>query len=243
MKRSTLLLAIGTLIVMTSGCAGYFQDRLKDASEILELGVGASKGFTLNVRATKAAQVGVGAYSGDWVGLREGSICSWKEERIEFGLTPFYYHEVFRKSERLVDIHHPMMWDPGYETFLNDFFLITDRGFFEVGATLNLIYVGVDVAVELAEAADFLTGLFGLDILDDDAYGVPTEELVKRLQSRSAWKRYAAVRALRRVAGRDADGNCIEFDYVLYTLPDEHTEAQFQCWRLWKAWLEESGQH
>jgi len=241
MTRSPfLLLSTSILILFTCGCAGYVQDRLKDASEVLEVGLGVSKGFTLNVRATKAAQIGVGSYSGDWAGLREGVLCTWTEERTEFGITPFYYHEVFRKNERLVGIHHPLLWDPGYEAFLNDFFLITDRGFFEVGVTANILFFGVDVAFELAEAADFLTGLAGLDILADDAYSVPPAELVRRLQSRSAWKRYAAVRALRRVAGRDAGGDRVEFDYVLYTLPDEHTETQVQSRRLWKAWLEEA---
>jgi hypothetical protein len=241
MKRSSFLfLLTGILVVSTCGCAGYLQDRLKDASEIVELGVGYSKGLTLNLRATKLAQVGVGSYSGDWAGLREGCLCTWSEERTEFGLTPFLYHEVFRKSDRLVDIRHPLMWDPGYETFLNDLFLVTDRGFFEVGVTANIVVFGVDAAVELAEVADFLTGLVGIDLLEDDAYDLPPEKLVKRLQSRNAWRRYAAVRALRRVAGRDADGDRVDFGYVLFTVADEHTEAQIQCWRLWKAWLEES---
>ena len=232
-RRFILILSTCFPILSTCGCAGYFHDRCKDASEILELAVGDSRGFTLNLRATKVLQAGFGSYIGDWAGLREGFLCTWTEERTEFGISPFYYHEVFRKSDRVVNIRHPLLWDPGFETFLNDLFLITDRGFFEVGVTVNLVLFGVDAAVELAEAADFLTGLFGLDILSDDAYSVPAEELVKRLQSRSAWKRVAAARALRRISGRD-------FGYVLYTLPDEHTEAQVQARRLWKSWLEET---
>ncbi len=232
-SRLPILLLCG-LSIAAGGCAGYFHDRVKDASEMFEFGIGYSMGVAVNVRATKLAQVGVGGYSGEWAGLRDGSFATWIEERTEFGVTPLYYHEVFRKSDELIDIHHPLFWDPGHEQFLNDLFLLTDRGFFEVGLTINTVLVGVDVSFELAEIADFVAGLAGLDILSDDAYSVPSDILLKRLQSRSAWKRYAAARALRRATGYD-------FGYTLFTVRDEHTEDQIQTRRLWKRALENSG--
>lgn len=233
MSRSRLPILIACLIcIWAGGCAGYFRDRLKDASEMFECGAGYSMGVTVNARVTKLVQAGVGGYTGEWAGLREGSFATWSEERTEFGVTPFYYHEVFRKSDGLIDIHHPLLWDAGHEQFLNDLFLITDRGFFEVGLTVNTILVGIDISVELAEVADFVTGLVGIDILSDDAYGVSTDTLLKRLQSRSAWKRYAAARALRSATGLD-------FGYALFTVRDEHTEDQIQTRRLWKKALQQ----
>jgi len=236
MSRSKLsILVVCLLSLSAGGCASYLHDRLKDASEMFECGIGYSMGVTVNLRATKLAQAGVGAHSGEWAGLREGRFATWTEERSEFGFTPFYYHEVFRKSDDLIDIHHPLLWDPGYEQFLNDLFLLTDRGFFEVGLTVNALLVGVDLSFELAEIADFVTGVAGFDLLGDDAFGVPTDTLLKRLQSRNAWKRYAAARALRRATGFD-------FDYTLHTVRDEHTEDQIQSRRLWKRALEAPGE-
>ena len=69
MKKLLLLCLL--CVLPYSGCT-YFQDRLKDASEIVEVGVGFSMGLDLNVRATKAVQVGFGSYSGYWAGLKEG---------------------------------------------------------------------------------------------------------------------------------------------------------------------------
>ena len=152
------------------------------------------------------------------------------EERSEFGVTPLHFHEIYRKSDRLVEIRHPLPWDPGYATYLDDLGLISDRGFFEVGVTANVLFFGVDVDCELAELADFVSGFFGWDMLEDDAFSVPPAELVKRLESRSAWKRYAAARALRRLTGKD-------YGYALYTIPEEHTEDQVASARRWKAWL------
>ncbi len=219
------------VLLLTGGCSGYIRDRLKDASEIVELGVGVSKGLCVNARATKILQVGAGGYSGMWGGLREGVFCSWLEDRAEFGVSPFYLHEVFRTSDTLVDIRHPLLLNPGYGEFLNDCCLLTDRGFFEIGFTVNAIFIGVDAAVDPAEAVDFLVGLFGWDLLGDDAFSVPVERLITRLQSRNAWKRFAAARALRRVTGRD-------FGYTLFTVRDEHTEDQIQARRRWRAWFE-----
>jgi hypothetical protein len=228
---STLFLLL--LLLLTGGCSGYARDRLKDASEIVEFGVGISRGLCVNARATKVLQAGAGGYSGMWGGLREGVFCSWIEERAEFGVSPLYLHEVFRKSDTLVDIRHPLLLSPGYGEFLNDFRLITDRGFFEIGLTVNAIFIGIDAAVEPAEAVDFLVGIFGWDLLGDDAFSVPVERLITRLQSRNAWTRFAAARALRRVTGRD-------FGYTLFTVRDEHTEDQIQTRRRWRTWFEEA---
>jgi len=57
-----------SLTLAAAGCAGSVKDRLKDASEVFEFGVGVSKGVAFNVRATKAAQAGIGSYSGIWGG-------------------------------------------------------------------------------------------------------------------------------------------------------------------------------
>ena len=143
--RYSLCLAFLSLLAL-SGCSAYVGDRLKDASEIIDVGLGLSVGLEANARATKMFQLGIGSYSGDWMGLKEGRLALWREERSELGIAPLYFHEVFRTSDTLLDIRHPLILDPGYGPYLNDLGLMTDRGFFEVGGTVNFIVAGMDTA-------------------------------------------------------------------------------------------------
>lgn len=223
-----VLIAVSPLI----GCS-YFKDRVKDASEMYEFGVGFSIGLETNLRATKLFQVGFGSYGGHWAGLREGRFATWAEERVEMGFSPLYFHELNRRSKTLLDIRHPLPYESGYGTYMNDLFLLTDRGFFNIGFTLNLLAVGLDMGFECAEIADFLIGWFGFDILSDDAFSRSLDELVVQAQSRSAHRRAAAVRALRLRTGE-------QFDYVIITARDEHSRDQIDVRKRWKEWL--SGQ-
>jgi hypothetical protein len=224
-----LWISLLTLLPL-SGC-GYFQDRLKDASEVIEVGLGLSPGVEANARVTKVFQVGFGSYSGHWVGLREGHLAYWTEERSEMGFSLLYFHELTRTSRTLVDFRHPLPTESGYSTYMADMNLITDRGFFEIGLTGNLVLVGFDVAFEAAEFFDFLFGLVGVDILHDDCYSKPLDELVTQAQSRNAYRRAAAIRGLRRVTGK-------EFGYEIVTARDEHPRDQIRVWQRWKEWLD-----
>ncbi|MFH1999900.1 MAG: hypothetical protein ABIK28_09475 [Planctomycetota bacterium] len=233
MKKNLLLCFL--LILPFYGCS-YFKDRLKDASEVVEVGVGFSMGLDFNIRATKIAQAGFGSYSGDWAGLREGQLACWQEERVEMGVFPLYFHELNRTSGTLVNIHHPVSVESGYETYMNDLFLTTDRGIFEVGLTANVIALGVDVAFECAEFADFLLGWCGVDFLNDDCYSRSVEDLVTQVQAWSPEERAAAVRALRRRTGEN-------FGYTTCTSRDEQPADQIQAWRQWKRWLKDKDEN
>jgi hypothetical protein len=209
----------------------FFRDRVKDAAEMADLGVGLSYGVDLSLRVTRAVQAGFGAYQGDWVGLQEGRFACWRARRVEMGVSPFFFHEYYRTSHQLVDISHPIFTTASYDEYLNDLWLITDRGFFSVGATVNMVLVGVDAKVELAEVADFVTGCFGFDLLQDDAYSPGEEELLRQARSMNARKRNTAFRALQYRTGLD-------FGYVQITVPEEYPEEQVQAWRDWQAWME-----
>ena len=211
------------------GCA-YFHDRCKDASEVVEAGVGFALGVEANVRAFKPFQVGLGSYYGPWIGLHEGRLAVWYETRVEMGLPFYYLHEVYRKDGTLPGIAHPNFGEAAYSPYMNDLFLFTDRGFFEVGVTMALLVPGVDLSVDLAETTDFLLGWFGVDLLEDDAYVPSLEELVRRVGGMGARRRAAAVRALRRRTG-------LSFGYEIVTVPSEHTEAQIEAWHAWRDWL------
>lgn len=218
-------------LILSSGCS-YLKDRGKDALEIIDLSGGFSMGVEANARVTKPLQLGFGAYSGYWAGLKEGLFTTWEEDRAEMGLPFFYFHEIQRSGDRLVGIRHPLPGEQGYDEYLNDLFLINDRGFFEIGATANLIFFGLNVGLETAELFDFLSGLFTWDPLKDDCYSRELDDLILQVQSHSPDQRAAAVRALRRRTGES-------FDYVITTSRSDHTRDQIDAWRRWKWWCEE----
>lgn len=231
--RHLLLLCL--LPCLLSGCA-YLHDRWKDGTEIVEASVGLSVGVEANLRLTKPFQAGFGSYDGDWIGLKEGRLAYWHETRVEMGLPFYYLHEVYREDGILPGIAHPTFGEAAYTPYMNDLFLLTDRGFFEAGATADLLVAGADLSVDLAEAADFLSGWFGWDLLADDAYTPDLETLVRRAGSMDARRRAAAIRALRRRTGRS-------FGYEVVTAPEEHTRAQVDAWHAWEAWLKKPADH
>ena len=199
---------------------------------MVDLAMGLSIGVELNARVTKIVQVGLGSYSGDWIGLKEGRLTMWEEERVEMGLLFLYYQELYREGGSLLTIIHPHFDDQGYHPYMNDLYLLTDRGVLEAGLTANLIFIGVDAAIDVSEITDFFLGWVGMDILDDDCYSRSLEELVMQVRSRNARKRAVAVQALRQRTGQN-------FCYIVVTPEDLHTEEQVDAWRAWDLWLKE----
>ena len=227
-SRRARFLALLLPLLLVTGCAGYLKDRMKDAVEVLEVSAGISVGVEANVRATKLLQAGFGSYNGDWAGLKNGRLAAWSEERVEMGVTPFYFHELIRDDlgkgdGKLVPIEHPLFGDAGFEPFMNDFYLLTDRGWFEAGITVNLICVGADLSVDLSEVFDFLAGIAGFDPLTDDAYGPDLETLVGRVNHYDSRIRAAAATNLNRRTGK-------RFGYVAVTPRDAFPDEQVDAW-------------
>ncbi len=218
------------------GC-GYAQDRVADALDVVDLSAGLSEGFAVNVRATKLLQIGLGGYRGlAWAGLADGAFGVWQEERSEFGVGPLYTHEVFRwDTSRVLPIRFPLYGDPGFREIPWDLDHLSDRGFWDFGATLNVVFLGFNAAVSPVEFVDWLGGFAGLDLLGDDAYALSPEELARRLRSESAPERAAAIRALRRRFG-------ISFGYPLYGAPGEFPVWQRRAVERWERFLQGRGE-
>ncbi len=216
---------------MAGGCA-YVADRGLDLAQVANLSLGLSEGVDLSVRVTKVAQAGVGSYRGlFWFGLKDGLFDAWEEERSEFGVGPLYIHEVFRdRGARLLAIRYPLFADPGFREYALDVTHLSDRGWFGVGATVNFIFLGLDVSFELAELADFFAGLGGSDLLDDDVHTPSPEALCYRLSGEDARVRAAAARALRLRYGED-------FGYVIYSAPDQKPAWQIAAIDRWREFL------
>ena len=210
------------------GCA-YVKDRGLDLAQSLDVAVGASEGLGFNLRVTKLAQLGIGGYRGlYWVGLKDGLFDVWQEERSEFGIGPLYVHEVFRgDGARLVDIRYPLFGDPGFREHAFDPTHLSDRGWFDIGATFNPVLFGFDLAFSPVEFIDFLGGLATFDMLEDDVY-VPTEaELSRRLAGGDARTRAAAARALRLRTGE-------RHGYVIWSAQESMPRSQITAIRRWR---------
>ncbi|MCK6474647.1 MAG: hypothetical protein L6R28_23250 [Planctomycetes bacterium] len=143
----------------------YFLHRFFDLMDIIDFSLGAGPGFLVNVRATKLAQFG-GGYSKSWrVGMRGRSVGFWKEKRTEAGISLLYYQKMER--ERITgwveSIRAEEMDLDTAEVYGGD----KDRSFTGVGFTVHAGIL-VDVNVRPMQAADFVLGLFTIDVLEDD---------------------------------------------------------------------------
>ena len=223
------VLALVCVCLLPGGGCSYVADRGMDLAQVLDLSVGLSEGIDLNLRATKLVQIGFGSYRGlYWVGLKDGLLDVWQEERSELGIGPLYVHEVFRsQGSRLLDIRYPLFGDAGFREHSLDLTHLSDRGLLDVGLTLNAVFFGVDGAFKTAEALDFLCGLFVFDPLKDDAYTPSSRELSDRLGGENARVRAAAARALRLRYGE-------RFGYGLYGAPEQMPVSQIQAVRRWR---------
>lgn len=212
------------------------RDRGYDLAQCVDAGAGYSEGLSANARVSKLLQFGFGGYRGIyWAGLKGGLLDVWQEERTEFGLGPFYVHELFRADGcQILDVQHPLFGDPGYRQVSWDVTHLTDRGWLDIGFTFNCVLVGFDLSFKPAEFADFVAGFAHKDLLLDDILQPGLEDLEARLMSEDANVRAAAVRALR-IRTRE------RMDYRFWTAPRELPEEQQRAIDRWRDWLKVNG--
>lgn len=145
--------------------ARYFLSRWYDLVDIVDFSIGAGPGFLINARATKFAQVGFGYSDAYRVGFRGRSAGVWREKRLEAGVSILYYQKI--KRERVTG------WVEDFRADKMDLDTATvyqnnaDRSFLGIGATFHALIL-VDINVRPAQAADWVLGWFGIDVLDDD---------------------------------------------------------------------------
>lgn len=143
----------------------YFLSRWYDMLDIVDFSIGAGPGFLVNGHATKVAQFGFGYSDAYRVGFRGRSAGVWREKRLEAGVSILYWQKV--KRERITG------WVENFRSDKMDLDTAAvyqnnnDRSFTGVGATIHALIL-VDVNVRPAQAADFVLGWFGIDVLDDD---------------------------------------------------------------------------
>jgi hypothetical protein len=194
----------GVAALLTACSSAHIQDSLKDLSETIELVGSISSGVQLQFRVTQVAQAGAGSTVGWKAGLKKGHLDAWYEEVDELGVSLLYMHEVFRaQGSHLIDMRTALYGEPGYNAGFPEYRLYTDRNFFDIGGCFNCVFIGLEAVIRPAEIADWVTGLFGYDLLRDDCYQPSQDDLVARLRSDNARVRLNAADSLRRRTGED----------------------------------------
>jgi hypothetical protein len=152
-----------------SPLARYFEDRFLDFWDIFGLKFHMGTGLLVHGRATKFAQAGLGFIDGDKFGFKGRELGYWYEWRGEIGVSVFYINTAAKdpivgnkflfeaaraaETEEVEDI---------------DIFRDDDRDRWSIGATVHVLFIGIDVEVQLKELFDFFLGIFTLDMCKDD---------------------------------------------------------------------------
>jgi hypothetical protein len=124
----------------------YIPNRIFDVLDIVRARVRVGPGLALGARATELADVYLGAYGTVWAGLpgpRGEPEINWP---------------VGLESKSGVEVSVADVTAEGGVNY----------GAAEVGLGAQILIVGFDVGVDVFEAADFVTGLLTIDLMDDD---------------------------------------------------------------------------
>lgn len=182
------------------------RDRGRDLSRVVEFDGGLTAGLQAHAGFSHFVEAGLGYYSGDRYGLREGGFVHINEERAEFGVPIFYLHEVRQRSigGGMPGRATSLPLEPGYERYPLQFFSgqLTDREPFDFNVSGNLGFVGFSLTLRPAHLLDFAFGLFGADLKNNDLSRQTVSGLVGELKSSDALARRRAVDLLQQMTGK-----------------------------------------
>jgi hypothetical protein len=188
--------------VVLGGCQGYLNRRSLDLADIPSAKLCLGLGLVVAARATQAVQVGVGftsAAHGGMMTWRGGTIgrreVTYSPTSLECGVAPvFYWRTAYDVHKRVVAQERfvvpgliyvskwdPLLIEPNEEKWhlalfdRKDVDTAYDRRLYDVGVSLHLFLFGFECDVDLFEIADFLLGIVGIDIAQDDVDATASE--------------------------------------------------------------------
>jgi hypothetical protein len=138
----------------------YFKDRALDFVDVAQMDLSVGDGFLANVHATKFAQVGGGYMNhGMRWGVLKRSAGAWSDDRVEGGLAAGF-------NLYWVDIERQPLW--GTSTLFDhefayegaDYLSNRDRHWSDIGGTLHVAWLGLNLNFSPYEAFDFVSGVF-----------------------------------------------------------------------------------
>lgn len=164
-RRLALLTAVA--ILSAAGCGGnYWANRGDDLRDILRLNGGVGPGLALHGRVSRVPQVGAGYYTALKWGMVGEEYGQWYEHRMDANLiTGFGTSERTRVLGNIVN--HPHTLGKKCDWSLGD----NNRRWGEIELNAWLVFFGAEAGVDVIEAVDFVVGIFGIDLTDDDNAG------------------------------------------------------------------------
>lgn len=149
--------------------AVYIEDRFLDFMDILGIKVTMGTGLLAHGRATKFAQAGIGFFDGDKFGFKGREVGYWQEWRGEVGVSVFYINT----AKKNILIGNKFLFDAARAAEVAevgdiDIFRDDDRDRWSAGAAVHVLFFGIDIDIRLKEIADFIFGIFFLDMMKDD---------------------------------------------------------------------------
>lgn len=155
-----------------SKVGAWFGDRGLDLADVGKVDLEFGRGFGVNAHLTELLQAGIGWWDGSSAGWRGRAFGVWEENRDHMGLGPFYWVDVDRKpSWGTTTLFEQEYSYNNWDLFEEAGNKAIDHDWTEVGANVQLLAVGAQVAVSPIEIVDFAVGFvsFGLfDIMSDD---------------------------------------------------------------------------
>ncbi len=149
--------------------ATYLEDRLLDFWDMFGFKISMGTGLLVNARATKFLQGGIGFMDGDKFGFKGREVGYWNEWRGEVGASVAYINSS-RKNPLIGNKYFFEACRAAETEEVNDIdiFRDSDRDRWDIGVTAHLLFIGFEFEFRLKEFADFLVGLFTLDMCKDD---------------------------------------------------------------------------
>jgi len=163
----------------------YLSARFFDMMDILELNMGVDSQVSLYaVASVEPFAVGGGLYDGEKLGMDGRLFGQWSEKRMEIDLAI----EGFVRYNKTPNAGNSYLRDAFYSPHSNT--LSTDDAFYkdwglspryddhekrilDITAEVHLIALGIDVGISPVETLDFITGLFGIDVICNDDWASP----------------------------------------------------------------------
>ena len=139
----------------------WFVDRFNDLFDVaqVDLSFGVSPTWPLiNAHITEFGEVGLGYFQGTRIGWKERSVGVWHEERSEYGVGPFYYTKISRRTEAGTKFAWDQDWEYSGMAFADGGGKAAETDLLDVGGVVHLIAVGVSANFSTFEAIDFILG-------------------------------------------------------------------------------------
>lgn len=181
-KITFLLLMIFILPMFTGNMfaagaiKGYFRDRFFDLCDLFRFQIKIPRKeycFNINARCTVLAQVGAGYFQGYNFGFDRRGAGLWREKKAEGGLSFLYFSS----------IENQMAFGNSFTDDQSDWSKFAPRGIvrnlphwddgrynpLSIGFEAQFFFLpGINIGFYPEELFDFVTGIFGIDLKDDD---------------------------------------------------------------------------